>query len=92
MQIADYIAGCNKMKTYMFSFEMSKNELVLKSIVRENYIKYKGIDVKSVAQIYKECSNNELNKLKEDEHFKWGFNHYFDEINPYIYRSKYSRY
>jgi replicative DNA helicase len=86
MQMADHIAAETKRCVYIFSLEMSENDLMLKSIIRENYIKYKDTNetVKSVAQIYKTCFDKKLNELTDNKYFNWGLNHYYSEINPYI--------
>jgi replicative DNA helicase len=89
MQIADYIAEHNRRNVCIFSLEMSKNDLMLKSIVRETYKKSSMSELtKSVSEIFKINNDDEYNKLTEDEYFKEGLNHYFNEINPYIYISE----
>jgi replicative DNA helicase len=86
MQIADHIAEYKKRNVCIFSLEMSKYDLILKSIVRETYKKSSMPDsTKSVSEIQKIKNNDEYNELIKNSCFKEGINHYFNEIKPYIY-------
>jgi replicative DNA helicase len=86
MQIVDYIAKKIKKHICVFSLEMSKNDIMLKSITRENYKKSpEPTAAISVSDILKICNDEEYNELIKNEHFTKGLKHYFKEISPYVH-------
>jgi replicative DNA helicase len=94
MQIADYIAQEEERNICVFSLEMSENDLMLKSIVRENYkifLKEQSKEpVQSISKIL-QVNKKEIKKTTiNDEHITKtkGWKLYFEKIGNHVHISQ----